>query len=191
MVLYCRPAVFSITCLHQVTVFEPSHVQTTAKMGLNTREDEDKDLSDNMTRWFWLRCQIGIKYGICLAFPVALIDVNTLVCLPGVCWYTGTGMSLWQVVETHRNAYVAGEADVDAEVNKSLFPGTFRKKGKKSQGSYFYRCADDNHNQCPVPCSCSAGCHFKKVTTPSNWNTGSGFCHTVLFIEKLSMFLAC
>lgn len=132
MVLYCRPAVFSITRLHQVTVFEPSHVQTTAKMGLNTREDEDKDLSDNMTRWFWLRCQIGIKNGICLAFPVALIDVNTFVCLPGVCWYTGTGMLLRQVVETHRNTNVAWEADVDAEVNKSLFPGTFRGKKERN-----------------------------------------------------------
>jgi len=91
-------------------------------------------------------------------------------------------MSLWQVVETHRNANVAGEANVDAEVNKSLFPGTFRrrKKEKKSQGSYFYRCAADNHNQCPVPCSCSAGCYSKKVKTPSNWNTGSGFCHVTL-----------
>lgn len=137
-----------------------------------------------------LRCQIGIKYGICVAFPVALIHVNTLVCFPGVCWYTIGGMSLWQVVETHRNTNVAGKADVDAEVNKSLFPGTFRKKGKKSQGSYFYRCADANHNQCPVPRSWSVGCNSKKVTTPSRWTTGLGFCHTVLFIEQLSMFLA-
>jgi len=135
MVLYCRPAVFSITRLHQVTVFEPSHVQTTAKMGLNTREDEENDLSDNMTRWFWLCCQIGIKYGICLAFPVALFDEKTFVCLPGVCWYTG--MSLWQVVETHRNANVAGEANVDAEVNKSLFPRTFRRRKKRKEISRF------------------------------------------------------
>lgn len=138
-----------------------------------------------------VHCQMGIKYGICLAFPVALIDVNTFVCFPGVCCYFVGGMSLWQVVETHRNTNVAGKADVDAEVNKSLFPGTFReKKGKKSQGSYFYRCADANHNQCPVPCSCSAGCNSKKVTTPSHWMTGLGFCHTVLFIEQHSMFLA-
>ncbi len=132
------------------------------KMGLNTREGEDKDLADNMTSWFRLRCQTGIKYGICVASPVALIDVNAFVCFPGVCWYTVCGMSLWQVVEAHRNTNVAGKADVDAEVNKSLFPGTFRKKGKKSQGSYFCGCADDNHNQCPVPRSCSAGCNSKK-----------------------------
>lgn len=31
---------------------------------------------------------------------------------------------------------------------------------------------------------------LKKVTTPSHWTTGLGFCHTVLFKEQLSMFLA-
>lgn len=100
-------------------------------MGLNTREGEDKDLADNMTWWFRLRCQIGIMYGICVASPVALIEVGA-VCFSGVCWNTVAWMSLWQVVETHGNANVAGEADVDAEVNKSLFSGTFRKKGEKS-----------------------------------------------------------
>lgn len=153
---------------------------TTGKMGLNTREDEDRDLADNMTRWFRLHCQIGIKYGICVASPVALIDVNAFVCFLGVCWYTVSGMSLWQVVEAHGNTNVAGKADVNAEVNKSLFPRTFRKKEKNLKVLI----------SIDVPMTIIINVLFlvhallvatlKKVTTPSRCTTGLGFCHRAL-----------
>lgn len=116
--------------------------------------------------------------------------MNAFVCFPGMCWYTVSGMSLWQVVEAHRNTNVAGKADIDAEVNKSSFPGTFRKKGKKSQGSYFYGCAMTIIINVPFLVYALLVATLKKVTTPSHCTTGLGFCHTVLFKEQLRLFLA-
>lgn len=125
-----------------------------------------------------------------LVQSLQLLSLMSKHSLPGVLWVTTSGISLWQIVETHGYTNVAGEANVDAEVNKSVFPWTWRKK-ERCRGSYFYWCSDASHKQLDVLflCSCLGGASLKKVTTP--WKTGLSFCHTVLFKEHLGLFLAC